>query len=802
MRKKNIMSSLRNIEEKIDAGCTNDEHKTLRVNRFQELDGLEKLESIDLIQKALVKWEVEGDENSKFFYDIINSRRKSQMIKGTFPHGSNSTFITLILKMSNPLYLKDYRPVSLIGIHYNIFSKILANRLSKVIDSIISHEHCTFISGRQILDGPLILSVAIDCTRNRKTKCFCSKLILKKPSTRFHIALMDGLVANMFQGVKFDLKININKSNLYGVGISSSVIDRMTTGTCCVAGSFPFSYLGLPVGGGWTNGRVTRVILCTIAGQKKVQVEVRKVQYEPITCCECEGPLRGGFCLFCNSKAENSFTYDPNAYSFNDTSNNFINLPRPEYETYLCELCENDSRYGYDCSPQFPLVYEQEPSYNQNYNDNYYPHNSPSFLCCDNCGGPHATFQCQPLNQNINSSGFDQIQPPQYPVIHHPSQEMSEEILLAKENLMKFIQTFLKKFNRISFREMPKVLSQAWNKFFEIQHAQPDDTNELLQKLLEDLQIIKNSSNAIAPDLPTKEPEYSLSMGDEHLSTISKTESDELIKFSVENLVSISSEPEVTSDNENTLFDYSLKFDYLEEFSGELITTSIINEKRIRREHEEYISLMEKLLTINSFPRLLENFHANTIIETLPTYPIPVEDSDSLREEIDIFTGTDDLMPPGIESDDYDSERDIHFLEELLSNDSIPLSESESSNFDHHDDPSFPRPPPEPPDVEVFFEPESGVLTTNVVKGISEHCVLMPNILPTLPTFDPLYPVYDTLLSFSSKNEDKMFKPGILSYLLVSHQDKITFDFSKNPMMMYGGDIPLLDVLYLHFYPP
>nr|GFB73862.1 hypothetical protein [Tanacetum cinerariifolium] len=44
---------------------------------------------------------------------------------------------------------------------------------------------------------------------------------------------------------------------------------------------------------------------------------------------------------------------------------------------------------------------------------------------------------------------------------------------------------------------------------------------------------------------------------------------------------------------------------------------------------------------------------------------------------------------------------------------------------------------------------------------------------------DPLYPV---------------FKPGILSYLLVSHQDKTTFDFFEISMMMYGGDIPLLDV--------
>nr|GEU64930.1 hypothetical protein [Tanacetum cinerariifolium] len=282
-------------------------------------------------------------------------------------------------------------------------------------------------------------------------------------------------------------------------------------------------------------------------------------------------------------------------------------------------------------------------------------------------------------------------------------------------------------------------------------------------------------------------------MGDEHFSTIPETKSDEVIKSSVKSLVQIPSEYEVTSDNErcsdgkfqnlfkplfddeeinsnkidphyfnaesnlieslsnrDTLFDSSPKFDYLEEFSGELMPTSIIDEERIKREHEEYISLMEKLLTINSFPRPLENFHANTIIETLPTSPIPVEDSDSLREEIDIFTGMDNFMPPGIESDDYDLEGDIHFLEEVLSNDSISLPENESYNFDHHDDPSFPLPPSESLDVKIFFEPDLGVLTTNVVKGISEHYVLMPNIFPTLPTFDPLYPVYDTLLLFSS----------------------------------------------------
>ncbi|GJX15144.1 hypothetical protein Tco_0206902 [Tanacetum coccineum] len=53
----------------------------------------------------------------------------------------------------------------------------------------------------------------------------------------------------------------------------------------------------------------------------------------------------------------------------------------------------------------------------------------------------------------------------------------------------------------------------------------------------------------LTPDLPTEEPEYSLSMGDEHLSTILETESDKVIKSSVENLVPIPRESEGVSDD-------------------------------------------------------------------------------------------------------------------------------------------------------------------------------------------------------------------------------------------------------------
>ncbi|GKF24047.1 hypothetical protein Tco_0076369 [Tanacetum coccineum] len=74
---------------------------------------------------------------------------------------------------------------------------------------------------------------------------------------------------------------------------------------------------------------------------------------------------------------------------------------------------------------------------------------------------------------------------------------------------------------------------------------------------------------------------------------------------------------------------------------------------------------------------------------------------------------------------------------------------------------------------------------------------------------DPIFPVIDTLLPFSSENEDKVVNTGILAAdkekypHLLSHRDSKAFLLiSESSMMIYGGDIHNLDVLFLHFYPP
>nr|GEX25696.1 hypothetical protein [Tanacetum cinerariifolium] len=89
---------------------------------------------------------------------------------------------------------------------------------------------------------------------------------------------------------------------------------------------------------------------------------------------------------------------------------------------------------------------------------------------------------------------------------------------------------------------------------------------------------------------------------------------------------------------------------------------------------EEEIRFTKRLLYDNSSPRPPEEIvfdNSNVDIESFSPSPIPIKDSDSRMEEINLPFTSDDLMPPGIEDDDYDSGRDIPILEEFLDNYSI-----------------------------------------------------------------------------------------------------------------------------------
>jgi hypothetical protein len=78
---------------------------------------------------------------------------------GKFVKSINSMFISLIPEFHGAKEIKDFRPISLVGGVYKIIAKVLANRMRRVMDRIISKPQNAFVKGRQILDSVLVARV-------------------------------------------------------------------------------------------------------------------------------------------------------------------------------------------------------------------------------------------------------------------------------------------------------------------------------------------------------------------------------------------------------------------------------------------------------------------------------------------------------------------------------------------------------------------------------------------------------------------------------------------------------------------
>ncbi|GJW72757.1 hypothetical protein Tco_0132127, partial [Tanacetum coccineum] len=348
-----------------------------------------------------------------------------------------------------------------------------------------------------------------------------------------------------------------------------------------------------------------------------------------------------------------------------------------------------------------PCVVNQDPSVKSSQDPPQIDHNCP-----------HYDYQCQPINEtyyepnsSYDSSGFDQPQPPQYSVDH---QGILQVLNKMEEKFEEIIRDGRKKIEDMSIeemmheqqlvdREIKGIINDLGYKRFRVRKKEQAYEEEKYSAACRYMLSITCDDEddyiplAITTDLPIQEPNNSLNMGDEHLNTIPTTESYEVIKSSVENLVPIPSEFEgisndtrdvpncdnnyvnVESDfvesliNCDTSIVYFSKIDSIfEEFAGELAHIAPIPPGIVEADFDsnndtssddddfediEYVSLeevnevdqeekefdLEDVLQIQDVTlreKLLNVSRLISNIKSLKDNPIPIIDSDSSKTSL------------------------------------------------------------------------------------------------------------------------------------------------------------------------
>nr|GEY14336.1 RNA-directed DNA polymerase, eukaryota [Tanacetum cinerariifolium] len=239
-----------------------------RMAIMNNLTSLDNMESIELAQKAKVKWSIEGDENSKFFHGIINKRRNNLAIRGIIVDGE---WIEDLIAVKNE-FLSYFK--TRFETHYAnrlILDMDFPNRLSpdqaQDTERVFAKEEIKEAIWDCGLDKSLVLTVLLLVSISD-----LGVPIFQRPQTgRSSIAVPvysfhEKSLPVVLKGCQC-LRTNLYKSKLMGIAVENSLVNLAANSIGCMTLNHPFQYLGVNIGGHMSRISSWDVVINKILGR-------------------------------------------------------------------------------------------------------------------------------------------------------------------------------------------------------------------------------------------------------------------------------------------------------------------------------------------------------------------------------------------------------------------------------------------------------------------------------------------------------------------------------------------------------
>ncbi|XP_057734478.1 uncharacterized protein LOC130949889 [Arachis stenosperma] len=168
------------------------------VNKIQEEDAtdLERMPSANEINESV--WDCEsskapgcdgynmnfikkcwGEIGTEFTVAVMDFFQSA-----TLPRDSNVTWVALALKFVGAREVKDLQPISMVGCVYKVISKVLVQRMRRVMPDLVGETQSAFVQERKIHDGALITFETVQWLKQRKKKLAIIKLDFQKAYDR------------------------------------------------------------------------------------------------------------------------------------------------------------------------------------------------------------------------------------------------------------------------------------------------------------------------------------------------------------------------------------------------------------------------------------------------------------------------------------------------------------------------------------------------------------------------------------------------------------------------------------------